>query len=289
MPLLFQVMRLRKLAQQIANCKQCIERSASLISQAEHSLKENDHARVLQTAKNITERWVQELLGNSQCLGSRVWAVIGWPCPALLLFAFSRLGTRENRGFELLCSSSKCFPLTCQSLFSISREFKAFEIRVCQLERMKSASFYWGRKLMMAQNCICCDSQTWSYHILNNEESKWRPKHKRESFLPSQGLSSFKNHPGGLFSVSPVFIWLRRFASPQRSKPTHVGERGPNCQLHTSFFENLLYSMVGDINITWFEGTAQQWNWQGSLRLRCTYLIGIKLLAFTDANTYSNS
>lgn len=56
MPLLFKVMRLRKLAQQIANCKQCIERSASLISQAEHSLKENDHARFLQTAKNITER-----------------------------------------------------------------------------------------------------------------------------------------------------------------------------------------------------------------------------------------
>lgn len=53
---LFKVMRLRKLAQQIANCKQCIERSASLISQAEHSLKENDHARFLQTAKNITER-----------------------------------------------------------------------------------------------------------------------------------------------------------------------------------------------------------------------------------------
>lgn len=56
LPLLFKVMRLRKLAQQIANCKQCIERSASLISQAEHSLKENDHARFLQTAKNITER-----------------------------------------------------------------------------------------------------------------------------------------------------------------------------------------------------------------------------------------
>uniref|UniRef100_A0A2K5EDN1 E3 ubiquitin-protein ligase Midline-1 n=1 Tax=Aotus nancymaae TaxID=37293 RepID=A0A2K5EDN1_AOTNA len=50
------VTRLRQLAQQIANCKQCIERSASLISQAEHSLKENDHARFLQTAKNITKR-----------------------------------------------------------------------------------------------------------------------------------------------------------------------------------------------------------------------------------------
>lgn len=51
-----QVVRLRKLAQQIANCKQCIERSTSLISQAEQSLKENDHARFLQSAKNITER-----------------------------------------------------------------------------------------------------------------------------------------------------------------------------------------------------------------------------------------
>nr|XP_033804910.1 E3 ubiquitin-protein ligase Midline-1 isoform X2 [Geotrypetes seraphini] len=50
------VVRLRKLAQQISNCKQCIERSTSLISQAEQSLKENDHARFLQTAKNITER-----------------------------------------------------------------------------------------------------------------------------------------------------------------------------------------------------------------------------------------
>ena len=91
-----------------------------------------------------------------------------------------------------------------------------------------------------------------------------------------------------LFSVSAVFIWLRSFASPQRSRPTHVGERRPNCQLHTTSFGNL-YSMVGDINIMWFERTAQQWNWQGSLHLQCTYLIGIKLLAFTDANTYSNS
>ncbi|CAH2220261.1 E3 ubiquitin- ligase Midline-1 [Pelobates cultripes] len=50
------VVRLRKLAQQIGNCKQCIERSTSLISQAEQSLKENDHARFLQSAKSITER-----------------------------------------------------------------------------------------------------------------------------------------------------------------------------------------------------------------------------------------
>ncbi|XP_053511779.1 E3 ubiquitin-protein ligase Midline-1 isoform X2 [Artibeus jamaicensis] len=61
------VMRLRKLAQQIANCKQCIERSSSLISQAEHSLKENDHARFLQTAKNITER-VSMATASSQVL-----------------------------------------------------------------------------------------------------------------------------------------------------------------------------------------------------------------------------
>lgn len=61
------VMRLRKLAQQIANCKQCIERSASLISQAEQSLKENDHARFLQTAKNITER-VSMATASSQVL-----------------------------------------------------------------------------------------------------------------------------------------------------------------------------------------------------------------------------
>lgn len=61
------VMRLRKLAQQIANCKQCIERSASLISQAEHSLKESDHARFLQTAKNITER-VSMATASSQVL-----------------------------------------------------------------------------------------------------------------------------------------------------------------------------------------------------------------------------
>ncbi|EOB00551.1 Midline-2, partial [Anas platyrhynchos] len=40
------VMKLRKLAQQVANCRQCLERSTVLINQAEHILKENDHARV---------------------------------------------------------------------------------------------------------------------------------------------------------------------------------------------------------------------------------------------------
>lgn len=54
----FQVMKLRKLAQQIANCRQCLERSSALITQAEQSLKENDHARFLQTARNVAERWV---------------------------------------------------------------------------------------------------------------------------------------------------------------------------------------------------------------------------------------
>ncbi|KAM9320666.1 E3 ubiquitin-protein ligase Midline-1 isoform 1-T1 [Gastrophryne carolinensis] len=61
------VVRLRKLAQQIANCKQCIERSTSLISQAELSLKEADHARFLQSAKSITER-VSMATASSQVL-----------------------------------------------------------------------------------------------------------------------------------------------------------------------------------------------------------------------------
>uniref|UniRef100_A0AAQ4PL85 E3 ubiquitin-protein ligase Midline-1 n=1 Tax=Gasterosteus aculeatus aculeatus TaxID=481459 RepID=A0AAQ4PL85_GASAC len=48
--------RIRKLAQQISNCKQCIERSSALITQADQTLKETDHARFLQTAKSINER-----------------------------------------------------------------------------------------------------------------------------------------------------------------------------------------------------------------------------------------
>ncbi|XP_056287190.1 E3 ubiquitin-protein ligase Midline-1-like [Pseudoliparis swirei] len=48
--------RIRKLAQQITNCKQCIERSSALITQADQTLKETDHARFLQTAKTINER-----------------------------------------------------------------------------------------------------------------------------------------------------------------------------------------------------------------------------------------
>lgn len=51
-----QAMRLRKLAQQIASCKQCIERSSSLITQADVALKETDQTRFLQTAKSICER-----------------------------------------------------------------------------------------------------------------------------------------------------------------------------------------------------------------------------------------
>lgn len=51
-----QTQRLRKLAQQISNCKQCIERSSALITQADQTLKETDHARFLQTAKSINER-----------------------------------------------------------------------------------------------------------------------------------------------------------------------------------------------------------------------------------------
>uniref|UniRef100_A0A4W4GTC8 E3 ubiquitin-protein ligase Midline-1 n=1 Tax=Electrophorus electricus TaxID=8005 RepID=A0A4W4GTC8_ELEEL len=47
---------LHKLAQQIASCKQCIERSSTLINQADHTLKETDHAHFLQTARSISER-----------------------------------------------------------------------------------------------------------------------------------------------------------------------------------------------------------------------------------------
>ncbi|KAM3861693.1 E3 ubiquitin-protein ligase Midline-1 [Diretmus argenteus] len=59
--------RLRKLAHQIASCKQCIERSSSLITQADHTLKETDHARFLQTAKSICER-VSMATASSQIL-----------------------------------------------------------------------------------------------------------------------------------------------------------------------------------------------------------------------------
>ncbi|KAM9709549.1 E3 ubiquitin-protein ligase Midline-1 isoform 4-T8 [Menidia menidia] len=59
--------RLRKLAQQIASCKQCIERSSSLITQVDQTLKETDHARFLQTAKSICER-VSMATASSQIL-----------------------------------------------------------------------------------------------------------------------------------------------------------------------------------------------------------------------------
>uniref|UniRef100_A0A4W5MDX9 E3 ubiquitin-protein ligase Midline-1 n=1 Tax=Hucho hucho TaxID=62062 RepID=A0A4W5MDX9_9TELE len=62
-----QAIRLRKLAQQIATCKQIIERSSSLITQADHTLRETDHARFLQTAKSICER-VSMATASSQIL-----------------------------------------------------------------------------------------------------------------------------------------------------------------------------------------------------------------------------
>ncbi|XP_063069391.1 E3 ubiquitin-protein ligase Midline-1 isoform X2 [Engraulis encrasicolus] len=61
------VVRLRKLTQQIANCKQCIERSSSLITQADQTLKESDPARFLQTAKSISDR-VSMATASSQIL-----------------------------------------------------------------------------------------------------------------------------------------------------------------------------------------------------------------------------
>ncbi|CAB1337564.1 unnamed protein product, partial [Coregonus sp. 'balchen'] len=48
----------------VANCPQ---RSSALITQAEHSLKENDHARFLQTARNVSER-VAMATASSQVL-----------------------------------------------------------------------------------------------------------------------------------------------------------------------------------------------------------------------------
>ncbi|KAK1902711.1 E3 ubiquitin-protein ligase Midline-1 [Dissostichus eleginoides] len=59
--------RMRKLAQQIASCKQCIERSSSLISLADQTLKETDHARFLLTAKSTCER-VSMATASSQIL-----------------------------------------------------------------------------------------------------------------------------------------------------------------------------------------------------------------------------
>ncbi|XP_077473912.1 E3 ubiquitin-protein ligase Midline-1 [Stigmatopora argus] len=59
--------RLRKLAQQISSCKQCVERSSSLIAQADHTLKETDPSRFLQSAKNICER-VSMATASSQIL-----------------------------------------------------------------------------------------------------------------------------------------------------------------------------------------------------------------------------
>lgn len=54
-------MKLRKLAQQIANCRQRLERSTVLINQADHLLKENDHARFLQAAKTVVDRYVTKM------------------------------------------------------------------------------------------------------------------------------------------------------------------------------------------------------------------------------------
>lgn len=180
MPLLFKVMRLRKLAQQIANCKQCIERSASLISQAEHSLKENDHARFLQTAKNITERWVQGPLGTSPAAGLLYlrcnWLVLPSPC-----FYFHFQGSVPERIESLSCfvpaKDASFWHVKALSVTAWSLEFKAFETRVHQLERIKSTCFWTRGSLWWHKNSIYCDSQMWCYRTLDNKESKWRQKH----------------------------------------------------------------------------------------------------------------
>lgn len=62
-----QVVRMRKLAQQISNCKQCIDRSSALITQADQTLKETDHARFLQSAKSISDRCAQPWRVTPRC------------------------------------------------------------------------------------------------------------------------------------------------------------------------------------------------------------------------------
>ncbi|XP_077436011.1 E3 ubiquitin-protein ligase Midline-1 [Vanacampus margaritifer] len=59
--------RLRKLSQQIGSCKQCVERSTTLIAQADHTLKETDPSRFLQSAKSTCER-VSMATASSQIL-----------------------------------------------------------------------------------------------------------------------------------------------------------------------------------------------------------------------------
>lgn len=94
-----QVMKLRKLAQQVANCRQCLERSTVLINQAEHILKENDHARFLQTARNVAERWVAAWLPHCCEIACSDPTVSPECCPriALLVVAGQELrGTSEG-------------------------------------------------------------------------------------------------------------------------------------------------------------------------------------------------
>ncbi|KAG7282043.1 hypothetical protein CRUP_020148, partial [Coryphaenoides rupestris] len=62
-----QVIAVKIKESKIANCRQCLERSSTLITQAEHSLKENDHTRFLQTARNVAER-VAMATASSQVL-----------------------------------------------------------------------------------------------------------------------------------------------------------------------------------------------------------------------------
>lgn len=113
--------------------------------------------RFLQTAKNITERWVQGLLGNSQRLGSHVWTVIGWPCPALLCLHFQRLVPERIEALSCFVPL-KMLPLTCQSLFQYQPGVQGLWNKSLPVRRINLPSFT-GEENMMAQNCIYCDSQ----------------------------------------------------------------------------------------------------------------------------------
>lgn len=124
-----QTQRLRKLAQQISNCKQCIERSSALITQADQTLKETDHARFLQTAKSINERsdWKVPSFGNELCRGCELRG-----CSKTCLLHF--LCSREQRrgGINILCPLN-LIPLTLEGVeteWELNQELCVFWISV---------------------------------------------------------------------------------------------------------------------------------------------------------------
>ncbi|MEQ2205333.1 hypothetical protein XENOCAPTIV_019015 [Xenoophorus captivus] len=107
-----EVMKLRKLAQQIANCRQCLERSSALITQAEQSLKENDHARFLQSARNVAERDIENVLDMVQRSFLRLFPHLFLclpPLPSCHLATFNSYLTSTSITFHLFTLLSSLF------------------------------------------------------------------------------------------------------------------------------------------------------------------------------------